>query len=474
MARILSKITWLAATGALTLGLAACGESEPPAAPEDDFEFSVLSGGFESTYRPLPSETVLITNATILTGAGERIDDGSLLMRDGRIEAVGSEIEAPEDARVVDADGGWLTPGIIDSHSHLGVYPSPGDWAHADGNEIVSANTAHVWAEHGLWPQDPGFIRALEGGVTTALILPGSANIFGGRGVTIKNVPGRTAQDMKFPGAPHALKMACGENPKRVYGQGRNSQPYTRMGNKAFVRSAFIDAQDYLDRWEDYKRKKANGEDVDAPKRDLAMETIAGVLNDEILLHNHCYRADEMTHRMDIAEEFGFHITAFHHAVESYKIADRLAEADVCSAMWSDWWGFKLEAWDGIRENIPLVEAAGACAVLHSDSAQDIQRLNQEAAKTMAAANRAGMAVSREQAIRWITLNAARILGIDEVTGSLEPGKNADVVLWDGDPFSVYSRTRLVFIDGARIYDRDDPLRLPELDFTLGMFEGDQ
>jgi imidazolonepropionase-like amidohydrolase len=474
MARHLTRPALLAGLGALALGLVACSEGERSEKADEDFEFSVLTGGFESTYRPLPSETVLFTNATILTGTGERIDNGSLLIRDGKIEAVGTDIDAPEDAEVVDAEGGWLTPGIIDTHSHLGVYPSPGDWAHADGNEIVSANTAHVWAEHGLWPQDPGFIRALEGGVTSALILPGSANIFGGRGVTIKNVPGRTAQDMKFPGAPHALKMACGENPKRVYGQGRNSQPYTRMGNKAFVRAGFEDGKEYLKRWEDYKRQKANGEDVDPPKRDLALETIAGVLNGEILLHNHCYRADEMKHRMDIAEEYGFHITAFHHAVESYKIADLLAEAGVCSAMWSDWWGFKLEAWDGIRENIPMVEAAGACAVLHSDSAQDIQRLNQEAAKAMAAANRAGMEVSREQAIGWITLNAASILGIDDVTGSLEPGKNADVVLWDGDPFSVYTRTQRVYIDGARLYDRDDAQRHPELDFTLGLFEGDK
>jgi len=472
MTRHLIRPSLLAGLGALALGLAACSNGDREEKVGDDFEFSVLSGGFESTYRPMPSESVLFTNATILTGTGERIDNGSLLIRDGKIEAVGTDIDAPDGAEVVDADGGWLTPGIIDTHSHLGVYPSPGDWAHADGNEIVSANTAHVWAEHGLWPQDPGFLRALEGGVTSALILPGSANIFGGRGVTIKNIPGRTAQDMKFPGAPHALKMACGENPKRVYGQGRNSQPYTRMGNKAFVRAGFEDGKEYLKRWEDYKRNKANGEDADPPKRDLGLETIAGVLNGEILLHNHCYRADEMKHRMDIAEEYDFHITAFHHAVESYKIADLLAEADICSAMWSDWWGFKLEAWDGIRENVPMVEAAGACAVLHSDSAQDIQRLNQEAAKAMAAANRAGMEVSREQAIAWITLNAARILKIDDVTGSLEAGKNADVVLWNGDPFSVYTRTKRVYIDGARLYDRDDPAYQAELDFTLGLFEG--
>ncbi len=435
----------------------------------------IVQGGFESTYRPLPAETVLLRNASILTGTGERVEQGDLLIRHGRIEALGRNLDAPDDAQVVDATGQWLTPGLIDAHSHLGVYASPGVWAHSDGNEMVGPNTARVWAEHGLWPQDPGFIKALEGGVTTLMVLPGSANIFGGRGVILRNVPGRTAQDMKFPGAPHTLKMACGENPKRVYGAGRNASPYTRMGNEAEVRAAFIDAREYLEKWEEYEAEKAAGEEPDAPKRDLELETIAGVLTGEILLHNHCYRADEMVHRLDIAREMGFHITAFHHAVEAYKIADRLAEAGTCAAMWSDWWGFKLEAWDAIRENVPMVAAAGACAILHSDSADDIQRLNQEAAKAMAAGNRAGLSVTPEQAISWLTLNPARSLGIAQETGSLEPGKRADVVLWDGDPFSVYTKTRKVFIDGARIFDRDDPTRQPELDFTVGMLgEGEE
>jgi imidazolonepropionase-like amidohydrolase len=432
--------------------------------------------GFESTYRPMPQETVLFRNAHILTGHGQRIDGGDLLIRDGRIEALGRNLPVPDgDVRVIDAGGQWITPGIIDVHSHLGVYASPGVWAHSDGNEMVASNTADVWAEHGLWPQDPGFVKALEGGVTTLMVLPGSANLFGGRGVVLRNVPGRTAQDMKFPGAPHTLKMACGENPKRVYGQGRNAVPYTRMGNKAAVRAAFIDAKEYLEQWQEYARNRDNGDDADPPKRDLKLETIAGVLTGEILLHNHCYRADEMVHRLDIADEMGFHITAFHHAVEAYKIADRLAKAGTCAAMWSDWWGFKLEAWDAVRENVPMVDAAGACAILHSDSASDIQRLNQEVAKAMAAANRAGMSVTPEQAIGWITLNAAKSLGIAGETGSLEHGKRADVVLWDGYPFSVYSRTRQVYVDGARVFDRDDPARQPETDFTLGMLgEGER
>ena len=204
------------------------------------------------------------------------------------------------------------------------------------------------------------------------------------------------------------------------------------------------------------------------PTRDLKLETLAGVLDGEILVHNHCYRADEMAVMMDIADEFGYKVTAFHHAVESYKIADLLAEHGACSAMWADWWGFKMEAYDGVRENIPMVEAAGACAIVHSDSAIGIQRLNQEATKALAAARRVGMEIDDGVAMKWLTLNPARALGIDEVTGSLEVGKMADVVIWDRTPFSVYSKAEKVFIDGALAYDRDDPSRQPVSDFSLG------
>jgi imidazolonepropionase-like amidohydrolase len=416
---------------------------------------------FPSTYQPLPPETVLLQNATILTGDGERLEGADLLLVDGRIARIGESLATPADARVIDASGKWVTPGLIDNHSHLGVYPSPGTEAHSDGNEMTAPNTAEVWAEHSVWAQDPGFVRALEGGVTTLQILPGSANLIGGRSVTVRNLPGRTVQDIKFPGAPYGLKMACGENPKRVYG-GKGRAPSTRMGNVAGYRSAWIAAAEY--------REKLDGDEP--PKRDLQLETLAGVLAGEILVHNHCYRADEMAVMLDIADEFGYKITSFHHAVESYKIADRLAEAGVCSSMWADWWGFKLEAWDGIRENIAMVEAAGACAIVHSDSDIGIQRLNQEAAKAMAAGRRVGIDITPATAIRWITLNPARSLGIADETGSLEVGKRGDVVLWDRDPFSVYARAEIVFIDGARAYDRGDPERQPRTDFELGVHTG--
>jgi imidazolonepropionase-like amidohydrolase len=412
------------------------------------------ASAFPSTYRPIPAPPTLIKNALILTAAGApgaagRIEGGSILLADGKIAAVGRDLQAPPGAVVVDGTGRWVTPGIIDVHSHLGVYASPEVNANADGNEITSPVTADVWAEHSVWPQDPQFPLALAGGVTAMQILPGSANLIGGRSVTVKNVP------------------ACGENPKRVYG-GKGRAPSTRMGNVAGYREAWIKAESYRHKWERYLAKRQRGEDAEVPERDLAMDTLIGVLDGDILVHNHCYRADEMAVMIDVAREFGYKIAAFHHAVESYKIADLLAKNDICSAMWADWWGFKMEALDGIRENIALVDHAGACAIVHSDSALGIQHLNQEAAKAMAAGNRMGFGITPERAIRWLTANPAKALGIAGRTGTLEPGKMADVVVWSGDPFSVYTRAEKVYVDGALLYDRGDPARQPRTDFELG------
>ncbi|HEV7505780.1 MAG TPA: amidohydrolase [Thermoanaerobaculia bacterium] len=444
-----------------------------PAAPPPAAKPAEIA--FPSTYKPIPSKPMLITNATLLTAAGDRIANGSILLSDGKVVAVGASVTAPAGATVVDGTGKWVTPGIIDPHSHLGVYAAPGVEANSDGNEATNPNTAEVWAEHSVWPQDPQFPLALAGGVTTMQILPGSANLFGGRSVTVKNVPARSVYDMKFPGAPYGLKMACGENPKRVYGS-KGRSPATRMGNVAGYRTGWIKAREYMDKWDRYEARKKSGKEpapggreAEPPTRDLQLETLAGVLRGEILVQNHCYRADEMLTMIDVAKEFGYKVTAFHHAVEAYKIADVLAANGICADMWADWWGFKMEAFDGIRENIALVEKAGACAIVHSDSADGIQRLNQEAAKAMAAGNRMGMHLREEDAIRWLTINPARSLGIDKQTGTLEAGKMADVVLWSGNPFSVYSRAEKVYIDGALMYDRNDPSHQPEMDFELGI-----
>jgi imidazolonepropionase-like amidohydrolase len=449
--------------GYLLAALAGCGQ---PAVEQAGDQAPLL---YASTYAPLPGEATVIENATILTGAGERIDAGMLIMRDGRIEAVGAGLDLPAAIARIDATGKWVTPGIIDNHSHLGVYPAPEVAAVADGNEISDPNTAQVWAEHAVWPQDPGFAAALAGGVTTLQILPGSANLFGGRSVVVKNVPARTVQEMKFPGAPHGLKMACGENPKRVYGFERLVAPGTRMGNVAGYRQAWAQARDYMAAQAAFDSGSADK----APEHNLQLETLAGVLRGEILVHNHCYRADEMAVMLDVAREFGYRIASFHHAVEAYKVADLLAESGTCAAMWADWWGFKLEAFDAVRENVAMVDSAGACAIVHSDSASGIQRLNQEAAKAMAAAQRSGIAVDHAGAMRWLSLNPARSLGIDAQTGSLEAGKMADVVIWDGDPFSVYTKAEKVFIDGALVFDRADPARQPVSDFELGLISLD-
>lgn len=424
---------------------------------------SPAEGAFASTYQPLPSQPVLISGATVLDGAGARLDNADVLMVDGRIAGVGVGLQAPADAVRIDGTGKWVTPGIIDVHSHLGVYPSPGVQAHSDGNEMTNPVTAHVWAEHSVWPQDPGFAAALAGGVTSLQILPGSANLVGGRSVTLKNVAATTMQAMKFPGAPYGVKMACGENPKRVYG-GKGG-PATRMGNMAGHRAAFIDAAEYVRKNSgDGKRGEAN-----APKRDLKLETLGGVLEGEIIAHIHCYRADEMNNMLDLAAEFGFKVGTFHHGVEAYKLADRLAEEEVCAALWSDWWGFKMEAYDGIQENVAIVDRPeNSCAIIHSDSDEGIQRLNQEAAKVIANARRAGIEIAPERAMTWLAGNAARSLGIAEHTGTLAEGKMADVVIWNGTPFSSYALAEQVFIDGARVYDRADRRLQPVSDFSLG------
>lgn len=444
------------------LTAAACASTggAPSAAPAPTPPPSADAPQYPSTYARRAYPPVVIRNATIMTAAGEEIASGSILFRDGRIVAVGTTVTAPSDAVVVDGTGKYVTPGIIDSHSHLGVYAAPRTAAESDGNEATNPVTAEVWAEHSVWPQDPQIPLAVAGGVTTIQVLPGSANLIGGRSVTLKLIPARTVQEMKFPGAPYGVKMACGENPKRVY---RSRGPSTRMGNMAGYREAFITAERYRRRWDAWRRTPTG----DPPERNLRSETLAGVLRGDILVQNHCYRADEMAQMIDLGREFGFTIRSFHHAVEAYKIADLLAASGTAASVWADWWGFKEEAMDGIQQNAALLQQAGARAVIHSDSPSGIQRLNQEAAKAMYTGIHAGIPVTRDQALRWITANPAWVLGIDSVTGTLEPGKMADVVLWSGDPFSVYAQALQVYNDGWLVFDRNDAARRPRTDFEL-------
>ena len=420
---------------------------------------------FASTYKAYPGVSTAIRNVTVYDGEGGKIDNGVVFMTNGKISSVGGpDTAVPAGVNVVDGTGKFVTPGIIDIHSHLGDYPTPSVEAHSDGNEATSPTTPEVWAEHSVWPQDPGFSRALaNGGVTALQVLPGSANLMGGRSVVLKNVYARTVQGMKFPDAPYGLKMACGENPKRVYGA-KGRMPSTRMGNIAVNRQTWIKAQEY-------KKKRDSGKEY---TRDLGMETLAGVLDCDISIQNHCYRADEMALVLDMAKEFGYKVSTFHHAVESYKIADLLRDNGVCSAVWADWWGFKMEAYDAIPENAAILHNTGACVIIHSDDENQIQRLNQEAAKAQADGRRMGFNISDAEVIKWLTYNPAKALGIYDKTGSLKAGKMADVVLWNGNPLSVYARPDKVWIDGALMFDASNPKLRPVSDFELGQpGEGD-
>jgi imidazolonepropionase-like amidohydrolase len=439
--------------------------STPPATVSDGASPGALSvpnaDPFPSTYKPFPSKPTVIRHATILTAAGPVIHDGSILLRDGKVVAVGATVDAPADAVVVDGTGKFVTPGVIDIHTHNGVYAAPGGDALSDGNEATDPTTPYVWAEHSVWPQDPQFPRQLAGGVTTVQVLPGSANLIGGRSVVLKVVPSRTVQGMKFPGAKYGLKMACGENPKRVYA---SRGPSTRMGNVAGYRKAWIAAEDYRRKWDRWNADHKG----DPPNRDLGLETLAEVLRGNILVHNHCYRADEMAQMIDIAHEFGYQIRAFHHAVEAYKIGDLLAKEHIGAAVWADWGAFKMEAADAVRGNMALLQQAGTRVIVHSDDPAGTQRLNQEAAKGLAAGAALGITIGEDEAIKWLTINPAWALALDDRIGTLEPGKNADVVLWSGDPFSVYTHADKVWIDGAMLYDRGDASEQWRTDFELG------
>ena len=450
----------------LAVGLAAALVGCQENGPQDD-KITINKNPYPSTYQPLSTSSTLITNATVLTGTGERLDEADVLLVDGKVQQVGKDLSATADI-TIDAQGKWVTPGIIDVHSHLGAYPSPSVESHQDGNEMTSPNTAEVWVEHSVWPQDPGFNRAREGGITSLQILPGSANLFGGRGVTLKNVPAHTMQGMKFPEAPYGLKMACGENPKRVYGR-QGVLPSTRMGNMAGYRMAWAEAAEYKRAWDKYDADYEAGLNPEAPVRDIKHDTLRGVLEGEVRIHNHCYKAEEMAMMIDLSKEFGYHAGTFHHGVEAYKIADLLAQNGSCAALWPDWWGFKMEAYDMVQENVAIVDAVkNSCAVVHSDSDTTIQRLNQEAGKVMYRANENGFDISEQHAIKWITSNAAKSLGIDDKTGSLEAGKQGDVVIWNQSPFSVYAKAEQVFVDGAKVYDRNDSAYQATSDFMLG------
>lgn len=512
---------------AATLAVACAGASPPPSvtpriapppilpAPPWESRFSVADGYEPARAAPPP---VMIRNATLMLATGKTLARGSILMANGKIAAVvEGDATPPPGVVVVDGAGKFVTPGIIDTHSHLGVYPMIAAAGHDDGNEMTDPTTPQAQSVDAFWPQDPGIERASAGGVTAIQVLPGSGNLIGGRAFTVKLRPALSARQMHVKGAPDGLKMACGENPKRYYGNQKRA-PMSRMGNLALQRGAFLKAKKLARQWSEWKdaeslrlikteKKRASYEakrderaqreawckanegqgstcsawrkqwSDDAleepepippqppPERDPGAETLVAAMEGRVLVHVHCYRADDMMNMLALADEVGFKVRSFHHALEAYKIRGELAKRGVAASTWADWWGFKMEALDGIPENAALLEEAGARAIIHSDSEEGIQRLNQEAGKALASGRAAGLALGEEQAIRWITANPAWALGIDGRTGTLEIGKDADVVLWSRNPFSVYAVAEGVWVDGEIVHRRGAP---HWSDFELG------
>lgn len=459
------------------LAMTAVGCGGPPKAkPSIALSPAIAQTPSSFTMPPGTPPSVLLTGVELRTARADtpRMTNGWILLAEGRIKALG-EGPVPDDIQADEVHalpGMIVTPGIIDTHSHLGVYAVPNVPAHSDGNEMTGPITAGVRAAESFWPQDPGLQRAVAGGVTTIQVLPGSANLFGGRSVTLKLHPAREVAAMRFPGAPDGLKMACGENPKRVYG-GRKQAPATRMGSLFAMRTAWINARRYRHDWANWEAANPNPDEATTPppKRDLMLETLAAVLDGDVLVHVHCYRADEMLQQLKIADEFGFKIRSFHHAVEAYKIRDVLARKEVSVSTWADWWGFKMEAHDAIEETLALLHEAGVRGIVHSDSPVGIQRLNQEAAKALASGRNAGVVVDANAALRWLTIHPAWALGIDDQVGTLDVGKMADVVVWDRDPFSVYARAERVYIDGHLRHDATKPAP-PWSDFEVGRDAG--
>jgi imidazolonepropionase-like amidohydrolase len=384
--------------------------------------------------------TFAITNATVVTVDGPVLPEATVVVEDGRIAAVGPGLAVPAGAEVVDAGGGWLTPGLIDLHSHMGVYPWPALKAHGDGNEMTHPVTPQVWAGDSVRVMDPAFSRARAGGVTTIHVIPGSANLMGGRGVVLKLRPARTLEGLLVDDVPPTIKMACGENPKRVYEEDHDG-PSTRMGNLSWMRATFQAALDY-------RQARASGAQPPVAE-DAVLETVLGVIDGSVKVHVHCYRHDDMEGILRTFDQFGVKVTAFHHATDAYKVRDLLAEHGAGVATWPDWWGFKIEAYDAIPENIKLVKEAGVPVALHSDSANMVQRLPLEAAKVVS--------TGLDEASAWetITLDPARLLGLDDRIGSITVGKDADLALFDRDPFDVRARVQKTWIEGELVFDRD-------------------
>jgi imidazolonepropionase-like amidohydrolase len=407
--------------------------------------FSLASISFAAP-PPDPSPIIVIQNATILTVSHGTIEHGSILIKDGKIAEVGASVKAPKDATVIDAAGQFVMPGIIDCHSHIAI-----EGGVNEGSVSVSsiANIAEV-----LDSDDVNIYRDLAGGVTTANILHGSANAIGGQTTVIKLRWGQAASKLPFEGALPGIKFALGENPKRsnfsIPGQPKR-YPATRMGVEETIRGAFTEARDYKNSWDAYNKRVGSGEkNLIPPRRDLRLEPLVEVLEGKRYVHSHCYREDEILMLLRVAKEFGFKVRTFQHILEGYKIADELAAAGVGASTFSDWWAYKVEAYDAIPYNAALMTKRGVVVSIDSDDAEEATHLNQEAAKTIKYGG-----LTRDEALKLVTLNPAMQLGIDKRVGSIDVGKDADLVIYNHDPLSAYAVAQKTIVDGRVLFDRE-------------------
>lgn len=390
------------------------------------------------------SGAMLIKNAMVITITHGRIEHGSILIRDGKVAEVGTTVDAPADAKVIDASGMYVMPGIIDCHTHIAI---DGDVNEGSISVSSMANIKDV-----LDPYDVNIYHELAGGVVIGNVLHGSANPIGGQTIVIKMKYGARPGDLPFPGALPGIKFALGENVKHSnFGGPIPRYPETRMGVEETIRDAFTRAREYQQEWAEYNRRKAAGEqNLIPPRRNVQLEPLVEVLEGKRYIHCHSYVSDEILMLMRVAKEFGFKVRTFQHVLEGYKVAGEMAANDIGGSTFSDWWAYKMEAYDAIPYNMALMEKRGVIVSVNSDDPEEARHLNQEAAKSMRYGN-----LTENQALRLVTLNPAIQLGIDNHAGSIEPGKDADLVIYNRDPLSVYAVVQKTIIDGHVYFDRE-------------------
>lgn len=411
-----------------------------------------LAAGAGSAVAASAPGEMLIKNATILTASHGTINNGSILIRNGKIAEVGPNVKARDaNARIIDATGKFVTPGIIDCHSHTGV----------DGNvnEGSLSVTAMVRIRDVIDPYSPAIYRELAGGTTTSNVLHGSANAIDGQNAVVKWKLGKPVEEWPIADAPPGIKFALGENPKRSNFNvpGARRYPATRMGVEETIREAFTRAKDYKREWLEYEAKKAADKNAIAPRRDLALDALVEILDGKRMVHSHCYRDDEILMLLNLSDELGFHVQTLQHVLEGYKVAKEIAAHKTGGSTFSDWWGYKLEAYDAIPYNAALMASRGVVVSMNSDSDELARRLYLEAAKAMKYGG-----VSEEEALRMVTLNSAIQLGIEKHVGSIDVGKDADLVIFSQHPFSVYTVPEMTIIEGEVYFDRNEDLKQRE------------